>query len=85
MLFKFYRMKSMELEALKARWLVKTGEEMPDEIASLPMERIRKAVTWREAGVMVGVPKALEPVEEDESSMVDWDRQDQKNGNAYGS
>jgi hypothetical protein len=78
-------MKSMELEALKARWLVKTGEEMPDEIASLPMERIRKAVTWCEAGVMVGVPKALEPVEEDESSMVDWDRQDQKNGNAYGS
>jgi hypothetical protein len=75
----------MELEKLRARWLVKTGEEMPDEIASLPLDRIRKAVTWREAGVMVGVPKLLTQADVDDSSMMDWDRQDQKNGNAYGS
>ena len=73
----------MELEALKARWLAKTGEDMPDEIASLPLERIRKAVTWCEAGITVGVPKALTPAEVDESSLMDWDRQDDKNGNAY--
>jgi hypothetical protein len=47
------------------------------------LERIRKAVTWREAGIVVGVPKALEPVKADESSLMDWDRQDDKNGNAY--
>jgi hypothetical protein len=76
-------MRLMELEALKARWLAKTGEDMPDEIASLPLERIRKAVTWREAGIVVGVPKALTPAEVDESSLMDWDRQDDKNGNAY--
>jgi dienelactone hydrolase len=38
-----------------------------------------------EAGFTVAVPKGATTVEEVEESMMDWDRQDQKNGNAYGS
>jgi hypothetical protein len=75
----------MELEELKAQWLETDGSPMPEDIASQPLEMVRKAVRWRKAGITVGVGKHVEPtVEVVEDSLMDWDRQDQKNGNAYG-
>jgi hypothetical protein len=81
----------MELEELKERWQRKTGEPMPPEILLLPLKKICKAVLLVEAGVTVVIPKGATTVEEDidrfrdESSILEWDRQDMKNGNAYGS
>ena len=75
----------MELEELKERWQIKTGETMPDNIASQSLDLVRKAVKYCEAGFTVGIAHIFEPAtEEVEESMMDWDRQDQKNGNAYG-
>ena len=76
----------MALDSMKARWKQKTGEEMPDDIASLTVHQIMRAVELTEQGITVVVPKAVEPVAADDGdSMADWDRQDEKNGNAYGS
>ena len=76
----------MALDSLKARWKQKTGEEMPEDIASQPLMIVAKAVRLCEAGFTVAVGKHVEPtVEVVEDSLMDWDRQDQKNGNAYGS
>ena len=75
----------MAFDNLKARWLAKTGEPMPPEILLLPLKKICKAVLLVEAGFTVVIPKGATTVEEVEESMMDWDRQDQKNGNAYGS
>jgi hypothetical protein len=74
----------MVFDNLRARWLAKTGEPMPQEILLLPLKTICKAVLLVEAGVTVVIPKGATTVEEVEESMMDWDRQDQKNGNAYG-
>lgn len=73
-----------ELEELQSTWMDVTGEPMPAEIAGQPIELVRKAVKWRKCGVTVAVPR-LRPMgcEQEESSMQDWDRQDDKNGNAY--
>jgi hypothetical protein len=73
----------MAFDNLKARWLAKTGEPMPPEILLLPLKKICKAVLLVEAGFTVAVPKGATRTEEVEESMMDWDRQDQKNGNAY--
>lgn len=60
---------------LKARWLKKTGEPMPESILRLPLKKICKAVQLVEAGVTVVVPKELTPVVSDGAdSMMDWDR-----------
>ena len=60
---------------LKARWLKKTGEPIPDEILRLPLKKICKAVLLVEAGVTVVVPKELTTVpEEQPSSMMDHDK-----------
>jgi hypothetical protein len=64
----------MALDSLKARWKQKTGEDMPDNIASLPLDRIRRAVEMTEKGITVVVPKAVVAVEAAEESMVAWDR-----------
>ena len=60
---------------LKARWLKKTGEPMPEAILRLPLKKICKAVQLVEAGVTVVVPKerATGP-EEQESSMMQHDK-----------
>jgi len=74
----------MDLETLKEQWLKADGSPMPDNIASQPLEMVRKAVRWRKAGITVAVGKHVEPtVEVAEDSLMDWDRQDDKNGNAY--
>jgi hypothetical protein len=74
----------MAFDNLKARWQIKTGEPMPPEILLLPLKKICKAVLLVEAGFTVAIPKGATRAEEAEESMMDWDRQDQKNGNAYG-
>ncbi len=61
--------------ALKARWLTKTGEPMPEAILRLPLKKICKAVSLVEAGVTVVVPKELTLVFSDAcDSMMDWDQ-----------
>ena len=75
-----------EIQKLHLRWHKKTGEDMPLDIAKLPLDRIRRAVELTEKGITVAVPKySPQPAETVEESMMDWDRQDDKNGNAYGS
>jgi hypothetical protein len=60
-----------------------TGKELPEHIQNLPLDGVRRAICAARNGIVFGEPKPTEkPV--DESSMMDWDRQDQKNGNAYG-
>ena len=60
---------------LKARWLKKTGEPMPESILRLPLKKICKAVQLVEAGVTVVVPKEMAPItEEQPSSMMGWDK-----------
>ena len=63
-----------EIQTLKRRWQKKTGEDMPDNIASLPLDRIRRAVDLTEKGITVVVPKTVAAVEVAEESMVAWDR-----------
>ena len=66
-----------ELQNLHLRWHNKTGEDMPIEIASLPIDRIRRAVELTEAGITVVVPReiAAAPAPESESSLRDWDEE----------
>ncbi len=76
----------MELNELKAEWMQITGEPMPDDTASQPIEIVRKAVHWRRQGVVGIIPKAavIVPVSVDDS-MVEWDSSDEGRLNAYGS
>lgn len=64
-----------ELQKLHLRWHEKTGEDMPLSIASLPLDRIRRAVALTEKGITVGVLKSHSTVTEnvEESSLRDWD------------
>lgn len=64
-----------EIQKLHRRWHDKTGEDMPANIASLPIDQIRKAVDWTEKGITVAVPKSTAPVAEvAEESMMQWDK-----------
>ena len=66
-----------EIQTLKRRWSkADDGNPMPEDIASQPIELIRKAVGWREKGIVVAVPKSAVPMEEvaENSSMMDWDK-----------
>jgi len=66
--------RSVDLETLKEQWLEADGNPMPDNIASQPLEMVRKAVRWRKAGITVAVPKAVGvEVVEDLESMQEWD------------
>jgi hypothetical protein len=77
-----------ELETLKDVWrLIDNGNEMPDDIASQPIELVRKAVHWRRQGIVCVIENdGVHHVAADDvtDSLADWDRQDCKNGNAYG-
>jgi methyl coenzyme M reductase subunit D len=75
-----------ELETLKDVWrLIDNGNEMPDDIASQPIELVRKAVHWLRQGIVVAVAKEpTEIVAKAADVIADWDRQDDKNSNAYG-
>lgn len=57
------------------------GRELPEHIRKLPLERLREALRQARNGVVFGEPKPPTPF--DGSSLMDWDRQDEKNGNAY--
>ena len=73
-------------DSLKARWLQLTGEEMPDDIAGLPVPQMKRAVELTEAGMVVCIPKTpvVIPVSENDS-MLEWDSSDEGRLNAYGS
>jgi hypothetical protein len=74
-----------ELDTLKDVWrLVDDGNEMPDDIASQPIEIVRKAVHWRRQGIVCVIAKDAVGATVADDSISDWDRQDDKNGNAYG-
>jgi len=60
-----------------------TGKELPEYIQKMPLDRLRLAVCAARNGIVFGEPKTPSPIEN--SSLVDWDNQDAKNGNAYGS
>lgn len=64
-----------EIQTLRRRWSkADDGNPMPEDIAAQPIELIRKAVAWREKGIVVAVPKSTAPVAEvAESSLRDWD------------
>jgi len=63
-----------EIQKLHLRWHKKTGEDMPKEIASLPIEKIRRAVELTEKGITVVIPKAVQPMAEVAAdSMMQWD------------
>jgi len=59
---------------LKARWLKKTGDPMPESILRLPLKKICKAVLLVEADVTVVVPPEIaEASRESDSSIRYWD------------
>lgn len=63
-----------EFQKFQARWLKKKGTAMPEDIARLPLETIKKAVILVEAGHEVGVPRQAPEIPVDHgSSMSDWD------------
>lgn len=67
-----------EIQKLHLRWHKKTGEDMPIEIANQPIERIRRAVDFVEAGAVVVIPPHRQAVEADvtgESSLRYWDEE----------
>lgn len=64
----------MTLNQLQRRWQKKTGERMPDSIAALPLEKVLRAVELVESGATVVVPRDRRVVEEEVSSMQQWDK-----------
>lgn len=65
-----------ELQKLHLRWHDKTGEDMPANIASLPIEQMRKAVDWTERGITVAVPRecvSIQSSADSNGSLRDWD------------
>lgn len=72
--------RAREIQSLMSRWRKKTGNPMPVDIASMPIEKIRFAVTRIERGDIVVVPKGLSlgqprhAIEFGEDSMMDDDQ-----------
>lgn len=72
--------RAREIQSLMARWRKKTKSAMPLDIASMPIEKIRLAVTHIERGDIVCVPKSLSlgdpkrPIDLSDDSLMDWDR-----------
>ncbi len=65
-----------EIQKLHLRWHKKTGEDMPADIASLPIDRIRRAVELTEKGITVVVPRecvSVESTADSNDSLRDWD------------
>jgi phage terminase large subunit-like protein len=69
-----------EFQKLRDRWQAKTGEQMPYEIARMPLDKIRTAVEMTERGDTVVVPKQSMTLNQDidrfgeDSSLRDWDK-----------
>lgn len=62
-----------EIEKLKARWLRKTGDDMPQSIAALDLDTIRRAVRRTEAGEIVFVPGVPVTTKRSDESFMEWD------------
>lgn len=65
-----------EIQKLHLRWHKKTGEDMPANIASLPIDRIRRAVELTEQGITVAVPRecvSIQSSADSNGSLRDWD------------
>lgn len=64
-----------EIQTLRRRWSkADDGNPMPEDIASQPIEIIRKAVRWREKGITVVIQKSVKPMAEVAAdSMMQWD------------
>ena len=60
------------LKDLKAMWLEKTKEPMPEAIARLPIDRVIRAVELTEEGNVVVVPKEPVQVQEVQPSSMMW-------------
>jgi hypothetical protein len=60
-----------------------TGKELPEYIQKMPLDRLRLAICAARNGIVFGELKP--PKSAENSSLLDWDNQDAKNGNAYGS
>jgi hypothetical protein len=72
-------MKMSDLEQLKSDWRRIHGSPMPPS-------KVRIAEQILKNGGTVAIPPALTPIPIDDagdSSLMDWDRQDDKNGNAF--
>jgi len=48
---------SGELDRLKSAYRRNLGQPMPDDIASQPIELVRKAVDWSRRGIVPVIPK----------------------------
>lgn len=48
---------SGELDRLKSAYSRNLGQPMPDDIASQPIELVRKAVEWSRRGIVPVIPK----------------------------
>lgn len=74
----------MERLELCADYTDLTGKELPEHIRKLPLGRLREALRQaREDGVVFGEPKPPAAEALGDCSLMDIDRQDEKNGNAY--
>lgn len=69
-----------EIQTLRRRWLkADNGNPMPEDIASQPIELIRKAVSWREKGITVVVVPPMfaksvaSEISDTDSSLSEWD------------
>lgn len=63
------------LKDLKARWLEKTKEPMPEAIARLPIDKVIRAVELTEEGNVVVVPRDPVRIQEVQpSSMMQHDK-----------
>lgn len=74
---------SDERRILHREWHRLTNEPMPEYVAERSIEDIRKAVKWKSMGFDVGFDDGKPAAEVAEESLMDLDRQDDKNGNAY--
>lgn len=68
---------------LHKRWHDKTGEDMPTEFSELPRHMMLKAVEAVERGDTPFVPKPAPREEQQQESMMDWDRHDERYPNSY--
>ena len=74
---------SEERRTLHREWHRLTNEPMPENIAERSIEDIRKAVKWKALGCEVGFHEGQLAGELVQDSLMDIDRQDEKNWNAY--
>ncbi len=68
---------------LHGRYERATGQQRPVEFAERPRHVMQKAVEAVERGDTPFVPKPMPREEEQQSSLMDWDRHDDRYPNSY--